>query len=257
MIVPYTIYPTNSHILPSLKVMVAVATGISLNCMALAMFLGGGVWLGMAALLIPMFIVFGVFSGSGEYILEEKGIHKNVRPALLYRLFKYESKAFCAWSDVVMYKTGKDMTRSLQEYEFIEIKIPKNITWQITSQSSKMLFENFKSEFIKAVKSFNQQCEAPESSEVVPSVPQPVQQKTELVLEKHSSHHIIEQKKSFYETRWAKPVYLMLAVFFSGIVGFLIFNQQYFSLSNIFRISFVVIPGMVYFGYRIYTKKKV
>lgn len=246
MNIPRTVFHSNSHGFKSFWVLVYLMVSAGMFGMFVVMILTSNVLLAMAGLLIPMLLVIGFFAGKTEYVIDSEGLHKTLSTFIRGR--KVERKYL--WRDVKSFKEGSDVSRSMEEYNYLEIDFEGGDTWQLSDQRDKPGFENFKAAFKQAIETYNGQV----AVTGVPHAPEsPVTQATTSPL---SAKHKIVQKKTFYETAGAKVFFWVMAVFISGIMGFLFLNPEYGGATTTFRLSFIILPGMGYLYYRLYVKGK-
>jgi hypothetical protein len=65
----------------------------------------------------------------------------------------------------------------------------------------------------------------------------------------------IQQRKTFYETIWAKAFTILLGFFIVGIL-FLMVTTSYVSATSMFKLFVILIPGFIYMWYRVFREKK-
>lgn len=218
--------------------------------MYLLLMLSGNVVMGMIGLIVPMLLVIGFTSGSTEYSMDGEGLSKHLTTYLRSR----KVGKLYPWSAVKSYKIGSDLSRSYGEYNYLEINFTGNDTWQLTDQKDKVGFESFKQVFLQAVAVYNAQDATAPDIAMVPHVPIAATAVSDISVETTSTQKI-EQKKSFYETAWAKVFFWAMAFLISGVMGFLFLNPEYGSVATTFRLLFVIMPGMAYLYYRVYVKR--
>ncbi len=147
-------YKTKTHTLPSLFLLVYIMTMAGMTIMLALIMLGAGVWLSMAVFMGVIIFTMGLFAGEGEFILNNDGVSKKVR-TMIPLIGKRDKIQFHKWEEVASFKNGKDMNRSLQEYEYLRIKFRSGGAWQITNQKNDAAFQQFKNSFIEAVQQLN------------------------------------------------------------------------------------------------------
>lgn len=232
MPVTETIYKTRSHTLPRLALLVYLMVMGGFSVMMLLILIGAGVWLSMAVYFAVILLIMGVFSGNAEFVLNEQGIARKVYPFL--KVFNKEKITFHTWSEVASYKIGKDMNRSLQEYEFLWIRFKGGSAWQITDRQNAVEFERFKNNFLEIVNTIN------------------VKAEDHSIVEQHP----IKRKYTFYEKNWSIIYVWVLSILTAGIFVFLLIHPDYISSTTLFRIAMIIIPGLAYIFYRISRNKK-
>lgn len=245
MNVPRTTYITSAHTLPNLPILILAMTVLGMSGMFMAIMLGAGILICMLALLAPMLLVMGFVAGKTEYALDETGLTKTVKPFF----FKKPNVSSLKWNEVTGFKNGTDMGRGLRQYEYLEIYFKGFITWQINDQKGRDGFLKFKDEFLKAVEQYNHSSPM-ETTAFSPAYPNQPGAAAKTI--SSPVYPLIERKKTFYETVWAKVFFWMVLMFTIAVLIFLVFNPHYMSISAAFRILLVIIPGLVYLGWRIY-----
>ncbi len=249
-------YKTTSTTLPSVGALIGIMFGLGSGLMFVAIWLGAGTIISMIALMGPMVLAALFFGGSGFYWIDENGIGKTIKARISYEKLNSSVQEYFTWKEISSFKHGKDLNRSLQEYEYLEIKLPGARVWQITDQDNKPDFARFRDEFLQKIQAYNAvdqsagviaADEAPHQSAAFKQVP-PVAVKTQA--------HQIEQEKTFYERPIARILFWAIAAVVGYLAFFLMQNPGYIKPTYIFRFAFVLVPGLAYFFYRLYVKKK-
>lgn len=252
MEIPRTTVQAKSHRFKNLAILIYLMLSAGMGLMFVTIYLGLPVMVSLLALVVPMFLIVGLTSGKTEYVIDDRFLEKKLTTFL--RKKQIDKKY--TWNDINSFKEGKDLNRQLQEYSYVEIHFKDRTTWQITDQVDKPGFEKFREVFLEAVNAHNEPVvlTAPATvSAVGSSSAQPSPDRAYTAPREQPGHQIIQQK-TFYETVWAKVFFWAMALFTSGIMGFLFLNPQYNSFTTGFRLSFVIIPGMLYLCYRVYIK---
>ena len=196
---------------------------------------------GIPVFILSIYAVLYWFTGDAEYTLTNEGIARNVKPKLRYKYKKYEQNKFFRWDEIKSYKTGKDQFRTLQEFEFLEINLPDDETWEINNEKNKEGFKNFRDEFLKVIEKLNSG--------------------TDLQIVNNSRTHSskkrkhIDRKKSFYESPWAKVFLWFMALLVVGIIAFFIMFPKYLNWLRFFQLVFIILPAWAYIYYRLYRQK--
>jgi hypothetical protein len=249
MNIPRTVFRSNAHRFRSVWILIYLMVSAGMFGMFVVMMLASSVLFAMAGLLIPMLLVVGFFAGKTEYVIDGEGLQKTILTFINGK--KLERKYF--WRDVKSFKEGSDMDRSMQEYNYLEITFSGGDTWQLTDQRDPTGFAGFKEVFLTAVNEYNGVTGTSSS----PHQPQPDTIAQGLPTESSAvARRKIEQKKTFYETVWAKVFFWGMAVFVSSVMGFLYLNPEYGGAATSFRLSFIILPGMGYLYYRIFVKRR-
>ncbi len=250
-------YKTTSTTLPSVGALIGIMFGLGSGLMFVAIWLGANVWVSMIALMAPMFFSAAFFGGSGFYWIDEKGIGRTIKARISYRKLNSSVQEYFTWKEVSSFKHGKDLNRSMQEYEYLEIKLPGARVWQITDKDSKPEFAIFRDEFLSRINAYNATAE-PVQENPAAEAPHPAKQYAGVgaVTTASTQHAKIEQEKTFYERPIAHILFWTIAAVVGYLAFFLIQTPGYLKPTYIFRFAFVLGPGLAYFFYRLYVKKK-
>ncbi len=218
---------------------IAMATVAGMSLMFITISLNASIITTMVGLFAGILLVYGFKVASITYTLTDEGVRQRIRKFLPYKINKKESVRFIAWSDISSFKNDWDRNRSGADYEFLKIyltKSPKEI-W-ITNQSDVQGFNHFKESFMQSV-------------EVGKS--KPVSQANSANTVKQNTSHI-KQRKSFYDTWFAKFLTIFFGLWVIAIFIFAEINGIRFSTQLKFQA--VMVPGTVYMFYRVFIKKK-
>lgn len=197
-------------------------------------FAGGHVFLAMGALFTGIFGAFGILAGKMSFELNEHGLSRNFRPFLL-RFFRLpELQQHFQFSDILSFQREKDLSRSLNEVEYLRIKLRKApFTILITDQVNPSGFRAFADAFEAQVQGYNKHSPPP----------LPTQKAVAPIL----------RKKGFYSTVWAKILTGIFVWATLGLIAALCLGEA--SVSMILRLALVIIPGTGYMVYRVFLKK--
>lgn len=226
--------------------------GAGMSCAFIAISAGGGALLCMCALFVPMLLIAGYFGGKGAYSIDEKGISKSMTSYIQLGAFSNKLNESFSWSQVKSYKTGKDLNRSLNEYEYLEVRLPGGRIWQITNKANANEFSAFRDAFLQYAQGINSEA-SKQNMQTEPAAPH-IAQQADTHLTMHASEPI-KREKSFYEKPIARFFLWAMVLVVVGVVGFIIIHPQTISGATLFRLCFVLIPGTVYLFYRVYGKK--
>ncbi len=246
---PRTTFITSAHILKNNTVLVLLMMSAGGGGLFISLMLGASVVIGTIAFMVPMIILALRFSGKAEYAIDESGVSRTVVTTLGNKHSLHQK----TWAEIKYFKVGSDLNRSLKEYNFLELTFFDGEVWKITDdRSDKEAFLAFKESFQSAASSMGTAQEnltesegSIESSEVT-------------ARESNISETIlpIKQRKTFYETLGAQVLFWGMAIFLAALAIFYILYPEYMNTSNAFRISFILIPGIMYLYYRLYRKRK-
>lgn len=211
-----------------------------------AILMGAPVWLSMVALMVPMLMLLAFTSGQAVYTISDEELQRSITPfAATYLPFIPTKRAAYQWAKIEHFKNGKEVNRSMQEYEFLEIHFVGGKVWQITDQASPTEFTAFRNSFLQKVEELNS---VASGSPAKADTKTPTASTTATTIPAQK----IEQRKTFYETVWAKIIFWIFALLYSAIIGFLFLNPEYNKWQYQFRLGIIAIPGLAYMWYRIY-----
>lgn len=243
-------YHTKSHTFNNMLALVLLLMTFGMSGMYTAILIGAPVWISMLALMVPMVALLAFSSGKAIYTINDDELQRTITPFAAQYIKTISTKHVAYhWSKIKHFKNGKEVNRSMQEYEFLEIHFIGGLVWQITDQANQAEFAAFKNAFMQKVDELNSRTAVSNSTtQTTTAAP------ATTTVSKAVSSHKIEQRATFYETVWAKILFWGLALFYSGIVAFLSLNPEYNKWQYQFRIGFVALPGLAYMWYRIYGK---
>ncbi|MFN8286096.1 MAG: hypothetical protein U0V74_05045 [Chitinophagales bacterium] len=251
-------YKTKGTTLPTVGALIAVMFGLGTAGMYLAILCGAGAIVSMLALMGPMVLAALFFGGEGFYWIDENGIGKTITSSINYKKLNSSTQEYFTWKEVVSFKHGQDLNRSLNQYEYLEIKLPGSRIWQITDEANKADFVRFRAEFLSRIQTYNavdKSAEVMQKSEA-PHMAAEASTTKEVTSPRGPITHNIKQEISFYE----RPVaHLIFWIIFGGVVYVAYFLWQhpgYIKATYVFRFAFIIVPGLLYFFYRLYGKKK-
>ena len=252
-------YTTKSAVVP-LVALVAIMTSVGFSLMMIVIMLGAGMWISLAALLGSMFVIASLLSGNATYTLNESGLMKQVTPGLRFKTFNNPKTIFYSWAELKGFMAGEDLNRSYQQYEYLRITFRNGDTWQIQSNTDSAGFGIFKQVFIDAAKQYNQAVTPVAKTIEAPHVPaldsvpaaKDIHSKPETTIHREP----IMQQKTFYETTNAKVVFWVFLLLQVWLAWWMHTNNVQAGFVIYFRMLFIILPGMIYFFYRLYIKKK-
>ena len=259
---PIAAFTTNSFVgNPYAVIIMAISSGMTL--MFLGIMSGMPVIISMILLFGGILGVYGFGIGKVYYAITDTGIEQHIRRFIPYQLWGKKEKRFFPFSAISSYKNDTDRTRSGGEYEFLKLYLKKSPgeIW-ITNQHDDAGFQKFKEAFFTLIKQpIAVQAQPNEQvNKILPPSSKTVDwQATSSIAsntdETKLSIPIIKERKSFYETFFAK----LLTIFFTLLTIFLVwilaFNGMRFT--NWFRVLFIILPGTVYMIYRVFISPRI
>lgn len=187
----------------------------------------------MAGLFAGILLVLGFGGGDMRYTLTSTGIERDFRPfaAQYVRIGQRHQKA--RFSDIRSYRRDRDLGRDKQEYAFLRLRLGKPpYRMTINSKSGRDAFEAFADAFEAQVAGHGSSPEATTAPRSGAGTPAPR----------------VRREKGFYDTWFAKGltiVFAILAVVLSGLQ----FTGTVAG-TNLFRLTVIIIPGVLYMAYR-------
>lgn len=230
-------------------------TYLGFNIM-LGLILIGLHWLPTLIILISVLIVLIlIFSVKVNYLAESERVIKSTSPILYWLPFfkepKTESKYY---SEIISYKTGKDLNRGFETFEYLILWFKDSTKWKVTSKKDNLAdYFPFRDYIINKIEDLNSSFQKqnvssnPAKSEITP---------IENIKTTFSGQYTpIKRKKNIYESIWGKILALAFSAFSIFLILFFINNPEYFKTTYLFRIALIIIPGTLYVLYRTIFKK--
>lgn len=208
----------------------------------LAMFasfaIGVPVFMSVIFLLVAFTLGIGLIGGYTSYSLHKEGIEQVVKPFNWSPIKLRSLTRSFAWSDIKSYKTGSDLSRSMQRYNYLYISVRK-MPYQLRlsdDQSDKEALRIFTEAFEKVL-----------TKELVDQQPFYT-----LAADKNQPIKLL-RKPDFYHTRFAHIIFwfFILAV---SIIAWVMFTTNNLKERYLWRFSAVIVPGLGYMAYRLYGR---
>ena len=247
--VSYTCRITPLGKLPTL----AIAFGIGMTGMYIAIFLSLPVWAIMLGMLGSMYGIMFLLTKEAEFVLGKNEIS---------RLFNGEVKRFNTdqektylISQIGSYQSGSDRGRYRGEFQYLRIYFVTGEQWELTDMygERKAAYDAFLRAFLDKVEGHNRKIQTPQTD--VAAMPEAVVSPPG---QKASSRQewAIERRKTFYEKPIAKVMTLLLTVFVGALMYFLLRNPKYIQPTHYFKFVVVLLPGIGYLWYRVFGEKR-
>ncbi|QGW27834.1 hypothetical protein [Phnomibacter ginsenosidimutans] len=93
-----------------------------MGAMFIPILLGAPVWVSVAVLMGVILLMMGLLAGNCTYTLHDGGITQEIRSFSLMPVLKRTVRHF-SWSQILYYKAGTDMTKSLEQYNYLYISV--------------------------------------------------------------------------------------------------------------------------------------
>ena len=232
-----------------------IVVQVSMGLMFIPIFLELHFLFAMAALFGGITLCIGLLSGETVYSIDEQGIAVQIRPMLPWKWWKYEKKKFYAWNRISSYSIGEDMTRGLEKFHFINVEVHGLANDLKISDNGKFFagFEEFKSAFIAIVEARNVRITG--TADAASTLQSAAAHGAKPVIAP-PKEKLIQRKRSFYERPIAKIITVLFILLMTGVGIFYLYYPQYLKWEHVFKISFIIIPGIGYLFYRSFLEKK-
>jgi len=208
----------------------------------LAMFasfsIGVPVFISVLFLLGAITLGIGFIGAYTSYYVNNEGILQEVKPFKWMPIkLKPLTRSF-DWGDIKSYKTGSDLSRSMQRYNYLYISVRK-MPYQLRlsdDQSDKVALQEFTAAFEMALSKFI-------------TVNQPFAMSA---ADQHQPVRILH-KPDFYHTRFAHLLFWFFILIVAAI-AWVMFTTGNVQERYLWRFSAVIVPGMGYMAYRLYGR---
>lgn len=188
-----------------------------------------------------MALVLYILSSETVFYIDGSGLSRKV----LSKNFalQFQKDKYYQWSDVQSFKNGTDKGKYRGEFQFLEINFKNGDSWKLTDMYGERIvaYNQFLTTFLSIVNVQNESRKMQPTTKVTASAIPTTLEATEL----------IQRKKTFYETIYAKLFTIAIGVFL-----FIILTKgiAYLNNSSIFKIGLVIVPGFLYLAYRSFIK---
>ncbi len=225
-----------------------------------------GVMLGLHPLLLTLLMFalvmlgIGIIGAHATYTLEAEGIRQHLEP-FKWSLVKLPAVTrHFSWQDIRSYKVGSDMSRSMEQYNYLYISV-RRFPWQLRLSDHQSSKEHLAA-FTEAFEQYLQGIVPSAVAAGLPPTGEMVRADNEVVPagDYAASGHrntttarpsAIRRKPDFYDTRLAHVFFWMLVLTFS-ILALTIVSTGNIKTSYLWRFNIVILPGMGYYAWRLY-----
>lgn len=218
---------------------IVLATFAGMSTMAVCLILHAHFIISITALFTGIIVVYIKRSGHINYTLSSTGIHQEAKPFINNTFLAFKPRSsFFEVDNLVSYRIQKDMTRSMQKTETIILQLnckPYKI-W-IYNQKDPEGFKVFKRELLRLIETRNHKKVVSETGSI-----------------NQSNIKVIEKKRDFYHTPFAKILTIIFVAISLGTI-YLVFTG-FMNTRNLFRVIFILVPGILYIVIRVFGKKK-
>jgi endonuclease YncB( thermonuclease family) len=200
---------------------------LSLTMMGLAALLVAiaiGVPAPVAALvfLVALGVQLRRLAGTASYSLGAESVTRE------YRAFSgREARETRPFTAIKAWKYDREMSRSLQEYEYLELDFRDGSRWIITSRQDAASFATFRAAFTELVRTAKDGADEGLAA--------------------------ARRRPSFYRTWYGRGLAIVLIVM-AGSLG-LAAGAGLIALTGLFKLLFVILPGAVYMGWRSFRRE--
>ncbi len=187
-----------------------------------------------------MAIVLYILSSETVFYIDDSGLSRKV----LSKNFalQFQKDKYYQWSDVKSYKNGVDKGRYRGEFQYVEINFKNGDSWKLTDMYGERIvaYNQFLSTFLSIVNVQNESRKMQKTTVTSSAIPTIT-----------DVPELIQRKKTFYETIYAKLFTIAVGVFLFVI---LTKGVAYLNTSSFFKIGLVIVPGFLYLFYRSFLK---
>lgn len=226
----------------------AILTGVGLSLMFALMFIHPLV--AVIAMVGSMYAMMGFITGPSLFTIDVNGITRELNTTLGMRKDRKPRIEHFGWDQLQWFKEGRDKGRFSAEYQYVTVHFKNGVEWMITDNNGvrQAEFAAFRDRFLQLVNDYNQRvAPAPAPTEAV----QPVVPDTATT----RAAAPIQQRRTFYETIWAKLFTIALGAVIVFFI-FLLVTTNYVGPTGVFKIFVILIPGFFYMWYRVFREKK-
>ncbi len=216
-------YTTRSFMTSSFAVGVAMVTFLSLGVMGTLIMIGAPTLVTLALFIGSTYLGVMWIGGEAVYRMDDQGLERMVTSLLTKRT----RRQHFAWEMVESFKSGRDLDRSWDEYDFLEIQFRRGgHSWKLANQSDPAAFATFQQAFQLQVEQQNLSC----------------------------GDGTIRHRRSFFETAFAKLVTHISYLFLIGLALVYLARPGLLEFRHLLRLLLVILPGVAYLTYRVYLK---
>jgi hypothetical protein len=208
-----------------------------------------------------MILCIGIIGAYTTYTLHDDGISQELRSFNWSPLKLKPSVRNFSWNDIGSYQAGSDLSRSMEQYNYLYIKV-KKFPYQLRLSDHQASKEDLKA-FLQA---FEQVLETgivkhPATTfDSKQSVVTPAPNELSVLNASQTGRSGplpsgIRRKPDFYDTRFARVLFWLFVLGFAFIASAML-TGGYMKATNLWRFSFIIIPGMSYFAWRLYGRQR-
>jgi hypothetical protein len=225
---------------------ISFAVSVSMGLMFALIFVGIPFWLTGILFFGIMYGCMYLLFNEATFVLSENYLERLQprKPPYFTSLLEQKYR----WEEVASFKKGTDSGRYRGEYQYLEIFFKDGTKWSLTDSygEKKIGFNDFMTQFNTKVNQIN------DADSTIDEKPFTKVEETKW----ESNPPKIKQKKTFYDTIWAKLFTALMIVFVIGILLFYIVNPRYLNFSSGVKVLVVLIPGVIYLAKRVFFSNK-
>jgi hypothetical protein len=245
-----TEFKANAFVWPFWPSMMAII-GLAMNGMYFMFFLGLPTLLTVLLFIGLIYLGVGLLAGEAVYTVSENGLDQHIGSMSWIKFARKNINRHFSWEDILWYKQGSELSRSLAEFQYLTIKLKK---WPYSLQlnnkkADPTSFATFVINFMLNAELYNSGGKASDKPIAV-RISEPPKAKVHI----NQPKHLIETKPDFYKTTKARVIFWVFTFVFIALIGAM-YATGIFKWSYAYRFLFVIIPGMAYMYFRIYVKK--
>lgn len=215
---------------------------VLLGLMAIILYMGIPVWIGVIGMVAGVYFLIKCVLYRCTYTIDESGIQAQFSPYQKLTVLKTKQFTY-PWSDIEWYMADSDMSRGLQEIQYLKIRFSDGVTLKITNNSNSEAigsFNDFKAFFLEKVANTKHHLIAKVNSDNKP-------------LQDIEVLQSIPEKKSLYRRPLGKILSLLFFICCLAIPYFLLKFDG--SFTNWLKYAALILPGTIYMLYRSFRKK--
>lgn len=244
-------YSTTGFVTGSSILWILVISQAALFIMVPVFALGLHPFISVAMFIAVIYGGFQLVTGKVVYTVTAEGLTKDVTPNLLKNFWNKQRFQFYSWDQINSFRSGTDTDRSLEQFDYLTIRTRKGKLEINTKKGDRNNFREFETVFRQYAGAVNAGVLRTETtSSEIPAGQAP----TTATAETGAGRHTIREKPDFYKTPFAKVLTVCFILMFIGIFALMIVLENT-RLANIFRLTFIILPGVLYMTWRAFLKK--
>jgi hypothetical protein len=221
-------------------------------------------FIGVAIMMLSMIFCIGITGAQMEYKLTQEGIVQELRPFSWSIIKLSASSRLFKWNEIKSYRSGNDLSRGMQGYHYLYISVSR-FPYQLRlsdDQSSKDELTAFEKAFENIISTgiFNESTVAspPPGKAVTDGMAandESRPSRSTVIGDDAQPGWPVKRKPDFYHSKMAHVIFWFFVVLFA-LIGYQLVATRNSNFANYWRMGIVVIPGMLYFAWRLYGRQR-